>query len=683
MAPTHVSPALEILAALIIAAAFTAFAVALFRRIRLLTVGRPENRREAPLQRFLGMAGRVFGQLLVVRRVAGIFHFFIFWGFVVLLLANLQFLGEAVWRDFKIPLVTGTAWYGFLFDVFVVLVIAAVLAAAGRRVFFRPPGPTNNFGAFFILFLIFGLMATDLICEGYRVATAREARITSITPAWCGYAVSWALSWPRWAPASAAAGRLITKAGLVGSAGWPLYAFSWWAHLIFLLTFLVYIPLSKHLHLLFCPVNEFFRDLGPRGRLKDCDVSDDNADHFGIIRCDEFTWRQLLDFYACVECGRCQDNCPAFNTGKPLSPKKVIQDLKHNFLAEAPRLLRAKPRPAAVKEEGKGLAGEVVTDDELWSCTTCGACVEHCPLAVEHINKIVDLRRDLTLNEGRVPHELNAAMNGVERNNNPYGLPSAERVKWAEGSDVPTFGAGATAEWCLWVSCLGAYDDRGRRQVAAFVKLLQAAGVSFATLGEEEGCCAEAFRRLGHEYLYKAKLEENAQAFQKYGIRKILTTCPHCFNTFKNEYGALGYEVEVRHHSEFLRDLIREGKLKINAQTAGRIAFHDSCYLGRYNGVYEAPRALVRAAGGTLVEFNKNRRSAFCCGAGGGRMWLEEKLGTRINHERAKQALATGADTVAVACAYCLTMLDDAVKDLGANVAVKDVAELLAAHLAA
>ncbi len=272
-------------------------------------------------------------------------------------------------------------------------------------------------------------------------------------------------------------------------------------------------------------------------------------------------------------------------------------------------------------------------------------------------------------------------MNGVERNNNPYGLPSSERTKWAEGLDVPTFGKGAEAEYCFWVSCLGSYDDRGQRIARATVKLLNAAGVSYAILGEEEGCCAEAFRRLGHEYLYKMKLEENAATFARYDIKKSITACPHCYNTFEHEYAALGCELEVHHHTEFLLGLINGGKLKLQAALQGAVAYHDPCYLGRYNAMYAAPRALVRAAGGELAEFDKRRAYAFCCGAGGGRMWLEETLGKRINVERAEQALATGAPTVAVACAYCLTMLDDGLKDLGADVPVKDVAELLAENL--
>ncbi len=469
---------------------------------------------------------------------------------------------------------------------------------------------------------------------------------------------------------------------MVGPKWFGLYAASWWLHLLTLLVFLVYIPISKHLHLLACPFNEFFRNLRPRGIVKDCDVEDEDADHFGVIRADDFTWRQLLDFYACVECGRCQDYCPAFNTDKPLSPKKVIQDLKHDFMAHG-LAIRKLAREGAVKEEGVGLAANVVSEDELWACTTCGACLEHCPISVEHVDKIIDLRRDLVLNEGRVPHELNAAMNGVERNNNPFGLPSGDRMKWADGLDVPVFARGAQADYCLWVSCLGCYDERGSRVARALVKLLGAAGVSYATLGEEEGCCAEAFRRLGHEYLYKMKLEENAAAFARYGVKRIITACPHCYNTFKNEYATLGCELEVHHHAAFLLELVKAGRLNVDASALGAVAYHDSCYLGRYNGIYEAPRALARAAGADVVEFAKSRARAFCCGAGGGRMWLEETIGQRINVARAEQAVATGADAVAVACGYCLTMLDDGLKDINAGIPVKDVAELLAEGLAA
>ncbi len=657
MAPTHGSAALEALAGLLVAVAFILFAYACVKRILMLTAGRPENRFDRPGARFVELIKLVFGQTLVLRKpTIGLAHFFIFWGFVVLVVANLVFMVESFWEGFDVPYVTGAAWYHLIFDVFVVLVIVGVAAAFLRRVIFRPPGPTGGFGAYFILFLIFALMATDLINEGYLLASSGHR--------------------PWYMPAGSATASLFAAAGWAGPAWFGLFAASWWVHLLSLLVFLVYIPTSKHLHLIAGPFNEFFRNLKPRGIVKDCDVEDDEADHFGVVRADEFSWRQLLDFYSCVECGRCQDNCPAFNTDKPLSPKKFVIDLKHDFMRYGLKIVKlAKTRPE--KEEGVGLAGPVVSDDELWACTTCGACVEHCPISVEHVDKVIDLRRDLVLNEGRIPHELNAAMNGVERNNNPYGLPSGERVRWANGLDVPVFAKGARAEYCLWVSCLGSYDDRGQRVAKAMVKLLDAAGVSYAVLGEEEGCCAEAFRRLGHEYLYKMKLEENAATFAQYGIKKLITTCPHCYNTFKHEYAALGCQLDVYHHAEFLLSLIEAGKLKVQAE-ARAVAYHDSCYLGRYNNIYDAPRALVRAAAGEPLEFDKKHAYGFCCGAGGGRMWLEETIGKRINVERAEQARATGASTVAVACAYCLTMLDDGLKDLNADVPVKDVAELIA-----
>jgi Fe-S oxidoreductase len=658
MAPTHGNPTLQAIVAVLNAAALIVFFAVILQRFLTLTAGRRENRFDRLGKRIGLVISRVFGQSQVLRRPAiGLAHAAIFWGFLVLAAASVKFLGEGVRGGFEIPGVTDAAWYHFFFDVFVVLALLGVLYAAFRRLVLRPKGPTTSAGAYFILFLIFGLMFTDLVAEGYRAGT------------------SGVLTWGM--PFASATGALLAWLGLVGASWAGLFAASWWCHFGLMLTFRVYVPLSRLLHIFAAPCNVFFADLGPRGLLKDCDVEDESADHFGVVRADEFTWRQLLDFYSCMECGRCQDNCPAFNTDKPLSPKKVVVDLKRDFMHYGLKIVKLAKTPA-VKEEGVGLAGPVVGDDELWACTTCMACVEHCPVSVEHVNKIIDLRRDLVLNEGRVPHELNAAMNGVERNNNPYGLPSSERMKWANGLEVPAFGKGAQAEYCLWVSCLGSYDDRGQRVAKAMVKLLGAAGVPYAVLGEEEGCCAEAFRRLGHEYLYKMKLEENAATFAQYGIKKLITTCPHCYNTFKHEYAALGCELEVYHHTEFLLNLIEEEKLTVQAGAPGAVAYHDSCYLGRYNGLYEEPRALLAAAGAEPLEFEKHRAYAFCCGAGGGRMWLEETLGKRINVARAEQAQETGCEAVAVACAYCLTMLDDGLKDLGADVTVKDVAELLA-----
>jgi Fe-S oxidoreductase len=662
MAPTHDNPTLQAIVAVLNAAALVAFFAIIFHRFWMLTAGKRENRFDRLGERLGFLFSRVLGQSQVLRRPAiGLAHVAIFWGFLVIAAASVKFLGEGVRPGFEIPGVTDAAWYRLLYDLFVVLALLGVLYAAFRRLILRPPGPTSSASAYFILFFIFGLMLTDLVAEGYHAATHGVR--------------SWAL------PGASATGALFVSLGLVGASGYALFAASWWCHLGLMLTFRVYVPLSKLLHLFAAPANVFFADLGPRGRLKDCDVEDEEADHFGVVRADEFTWRQLLDFYSCMECGRCQDNCPAFNTDKPLSPKKVISDLKADFMHYGLKIVKLAKTPA-VKEEGVGLAGNVVGDDELWACTTCMACVEHCPVSVEHVNKIVDLRRDLVLNEGRIPHELNTAMNGVERNNNPYGLPSSDRLRWANGLEVPVFATGAQAEYCVWVSCLGSYDDRGQRVASALVKLLNAAGVSYAVLGEEEGCCAEAFRRLGHEYLYKMKLEENVAAFEQYGVKKLITSCPHCYNTFKYEYASLGCELEVFHHAEFLLGLAEAGRLPLNGGEGEKaVAYHDSCYLGRYNGLYEEPRALLAAAGAEPLELEKNRAHAFCCGAGGGRMWLEETIGKRINVERAEQAVAAGASTVAVACAYCLTMLDDGLKDLDAGVPVKDVAEVVAERL--
>lgn len=658
MPPTLGNPGLIALAAALNVASLLAFAALMLYRAWALTAGKRESRFDRPGTRVRLVITRVFGQSLVLRRpVMGLAHVAIFWGFLILAASSIQFLGEGVRPGFAIPYLMEAPWYRFLFDLFAALALLATLYAAFRRAVLRPRALTSPWGTYFVLFLIFGLMLTDLVSEGYRVASSG--------------------GWVWTSPVSSAVAVVLAAAGAVGAGAYAVFAASWWAHFLLMVAFRVAVPLSRLLHLFAAPFNVFFADLGPRGLLKDCDVENDEADHFGVVRADEFTWRQLLDFYSCMECGRCQDNCPAFNTDKPLSPKKVVVDLKRDFMAYGLKIVKLAKTPP-VKEEGVGLAGNVISDDELWACTTCFACVEHCPVSVEHVNKIIDLRRDLVLNEGRVPHELNAAMNGVERNNNPYGLPSSERAKWANGLDVPVFGKGAQAEYCLWVSCLGSYDDRGQRVAKATVKLLNAAGVSYAILGEEEGCCAEAFRRLGHEYLYKMKLEENVATFARYGITKIITSCPHCYNTFKHEYKSLGCELTVYHHAEFVAGLITDGRLKARGTAPGRVAYHDSCYLGRYNNIYEAPRALLRAAGAEPLEFDKNRAHAFCCGAGGGRMWLEETLGKRINVERAEQALAAGAPAVAVACAYCLTMLDDGLKDLNADVPVKDVAELLA-----
>jgi Fe-S oxidoreductase len=445
------------------------------------------------------------------------------------------------------------------------------------------------------------------------------------------------------------------------------------------LGFLVYIPFSKHLHILGAIPNVFFRRFRPVGELTKMNLEDENAESFGVGKVEEFTWKQLLDLYACTECGRCSENCPANLTGKPLSPKETIHHLKKHLEAKGKLMLAAQATPGAELE--RALIGEVCFHDEIWSCTTCGNCMEHCPVFIEHIDKYVDMRRYLVLTESKFPPEVQTVFRNWETNSNPWGMGFATRGDWAGGLEVKTLAEDPNVEYLFYVGCSGSFDDRGKKIAAATVKLLNRAGVSFGILGVEERCCGETARRIGNEYLFQTMATELAGIINGYGVKKIITTCPHGYNCLKNEYPQFGGVWEVHHHSEFLAGLLREGRLKPMRVLDRRLVFHDSCYLGRYNGLYEEPRALLRSIPGLQrFDMDRSRAKSFCCGAGGGRMWMEEKLGhMKINDARTEQALSLDPELIAVCCPFCTTMFEDGIKarDMQEKVKVYDVAELL------
>jgi Fe-S oxidoreductase len=666
MLPTEGNLIARIVACALLGLSVILFAWAFLSRLRLVFLGRWENRFDDLRTRFRDFFSFVFAQTRVVREpFAGFVHFFIFWGFIAVAVNNLVFMVAPAWPAFYIPFVSGTAWYALVFDVFVVVVLVAVLLATFRRVVLRPPGPTSGFGAYLILFLIGGLMFTDLVNEGWLISSGAETELA------------------RWMPAGLVAASVYDVLGLGGTAaGFYVYVASWWAHLLMLLGFLVYIPISKHMHLLVCPGNEFFHQLDSPGRVADCEIDDESLEHFGVTRMDEFNWKDLLDLLACVECGRCQDNCPAFNTDKPLSPKEVIVGLRHVLFDDGRRIKKLKGRYDEENIESLVDRDEGLSYDSIWACTNCGACVEHCPISIEHVDKIIGIRRSMVLNEGRLPQEVGPTITGVVRRNNPWNLSEKDRLNWAKGLEVPTVADKPNAEYLYWVGCISSFDERSTKVARAFATLMNKAGFDYAVLGTEEGCCAESFRRIGAEDLFKEKNAANIEKFKEYGVKKVVTTCPHCYNTFKNEYPGLGFEFdEVVHHTDLLAGFIADGRLKPEKRVDMAVTFHDSCFLGRFNDIYETPRDIIRAIpGATLQEMEKNYSKSFCCGAGGGRMWMEEDIGERINLDRARQALATEPDCIAAGCAYCMNMFDDALKEEGVEEAVKfmDVAELLA-----
>jgi Fe-S oxidoreductase len=433
------------------------------------------------------------------------------------------------------------------------------------------------------------------------------------------------------------------------------------------------------MHILTAIPNCFFRSLDKVTTQQREEFKKGNA--FGVEHVDQFRWNDLFDSYSCTECGRCNDVCPATNTKKPLNPRLVIHDIKVNLINNGPLLIKGKkPKMPLIGSKGEGS----VSEDAIWDCTTCRACMEVCPVFIEHVPKLVDMRRYLVETKADFPEELLNFFENIENRSNPWGIAPPERVKWCSGIKAKPFEAGKT-EYLYYVGCAGAFDSRSIQISLAMAKILDAAGVSWGILGTDEPCCGDSVRRLGNEYLFDRMVRQNIQLFQQRGVKKIIVSCPHGYSTFKNDYRQYGAEFEVIHYTEFINKLIKEGRLNVNATDGlGKVVFHDSCYLGRYNDIYEAPRQVIASVSGKKpAEMDRHRSNSFCCGAGGGRMWLEESRGERINIARVREALKENPDTICSSCPYCLVMFEDGLKDEGAMDRVKalDLAEIVARAL--
>jgi Fe-S oxidoreductase len=451
-----------------------------------------------------------------------------------------------------------------------------------------------------------------------------------------------------------------------------------WAHWLTVVLVLILIPYTRYIHIIASVFNGILRNPQRMGTLKSIDL--EKAESFGAAKIDSLSWKQNLDLYSCVVCGNCQELCPAYATGKPLNPKKVIQDLKKQLLKVGPVILKAKAKGGeAPADINVTLAGNIVTEDEIWACTTCGACDNVCPVWVDHIDKLVDLRRNLILEQSAMPDTAKVALESIEKRGHPWRGTTMTRTDWTQGLNIKTMSENANVDILFWVGCTEALENRSVRIAQAFARVMQQAGINFGILGTEESCCGDPARRLGNEYLFQMQAQRNIEVLKGYNVKKIVAACPHCYNTLKNEYPQFGGNFEVIHHTEFIGNLIKEGKLQINKGGYGKITYHDSCYLGRHNEIYQPPRQVLKSLPDIkLVEMENNKKRGFCCGGGGGQMWLEERIGTRISENRMDQIIATRADTVATACPYCLQMFDDAIKAKQVEVKVKDIAEIIA-----
>ena len=650
--------------------ALIAVALVLFARrvsvlVRLMLKGKADMRWDRVPARLARVIVFVVGQARLIGGDfwPGLMHATIFWGFIILTLGTLEFFGKGVTESFSLPFLSDTPAYLVLEDLFSVAVIAAVGYAAFRRLVTKPRRLTLSPEGLVILLLIFGLMVTDLSADACRILLAPAP-----TDPW------------------QFAGRALASifAGLPRGAVQGLFHVSWWLHAVLLLGFLVWLPYSKHLHVLAAPFNVFFAPLTPKGQFRTVDL--ENAETFGVGAVTEFTWKDLFDLYNCTECGRCTSRCPANMSGKQLDPKMLILNLQEHLLDSAPRLLGEGGNGSGAHGAGEQpMVGGVITDNVLWACTMCRWCVDACPVFIEHVPKIVDMRRWLVLTESRFPPELQPAFRNLETNGNPWQMSWQTRTDWARDLGVRTMGDVNEAEYLYWVGCYGSFDERNKKVARAFVKLLQAAEVDFAILGNEEKCTGEPARRLGHEYLYQTLAQGNIETLKRYRFQTIVTACPHCFNTIRNEYPDFDGHFRVMHHSQLLDELVRAGRLRVAQDGSERITYHDACNLGRYNDVYDEPRRVLASATRTeLAEMRLNRSRGFCCGGGGGRVWMEEHEGRRVNQLRVEQAMEVNPDILASACPFCLTMFEDGVKakEVADKIKTRDIAEILAERLA-
>ena len=695
------------------------FSRTMYVRIRLLMAARPERRWDLVAERAKKLLTIGIGQQKMFKEPAsGLLHAFTFWGFMILGVRTTQLFVHAFAPGFTIgPL---QAPYDFVRDITEAIVLVAILGFFWRRLVVRPKRIAYSGEALLILGFIGGLMVTDFLYDALHVA---------------GFAKQFGaehLSELDHAPIAGMLGHALYGTGLNGVWLQQLGEVNYWIHLAIVLTFLNLLPLSKHFHVITSLPNVFLSKLEPKGALSfvdDIEKKLENEEPLGLAKTEDLSWKQVLDLYTCTECGRCEVNCPAWQTGKPLNPKMIILDIRDYVYGDSARIIAKKSdksaETGAIATSGEVSAKEVqdaeatlpklvatVNLDAIWACTTCRSCSEQCPVMIEHVDKIIDIRRHMVMTRNEFPKELETTLKNLETKSNPWGMAAGKRADWAKGLDIPTLQENPNPEWLYFVGCAGSFDDRAKKITIATTQILKEAGVSFAIIGKKEKCSGDPARRIGQEYLFQEQAKENIATMQEGGVRKIITSCPHCFNTIKNEYPQLGGKFEVVHHSQLIDKLLQEDKFQFKPAEKQKIVYHDSCYIGRYNDEYSAPRNVLNALPGVeLVEMERSKKLGMCCGAGGARMFMEEKIGKRVNHLRVEQAadalgipvLGNAGQGVEVAalslsgtpaqkptvdqspiiassCPFCMTMLSDGVKDkeLVDTVRTKDIAELVA-----
>ncbi|MGX4200057.1 heterodisulfide reductase-related iron-sulfur binding cluster [Bacillus sp. JK74] len=677
--------------------AVNAYAVYLFiylirTRIAYIKLGQREEFDKRLKERLHKIWVNVFGQKKLLKdKKSGIIHVLFFYGFILVQFGAIDFILKGLLPDRHLPFGPLYPAFTFFQEIVTFLILIAVVWAFYRRYIEKLVRLKRGFKAGLVLLFIGGLMVTVLLGNAMNLL-------------WHDHSLSWT--------EPIASSIAFVLEGLSAPAAAAVFYVSWWLHLLFLLSFLVYVPQSKHAHLIAGPANVFLSRLDSKGKLEKIDFTDETKESYGVGKIEDFRRSQLVDLYACVECGRCTNMCPASGTGKMLSPMDLILKLRDHLTEKgaavtskspwvpAPVFQHTKANQLAAASSGGGsreaaaaidynpsLIGEVITEEEIWACTTCRNCEDQCPVMNEHVDKIIDLRRYLVLTEGKMDSDAQRAMTSIERQGNPWGLNRKERENWREQADteIPTVKEmkkqDKEFDYLFWVGSMGSYDNRSQKIAVSFAKLLNEAGVSFAILGNKEKNSGDTPRRLGNEFLFQELAEHNIGEFEKHGIKKIVTIDPHAYNMFKNEYPDFGFRAEVYHHTELLAELVSQGKLKPLHPVNETITFHDSCYLGRYNEVYEPPRAILKAIPGVqLKEMERSRENGMCCGAGGGLMWMEEETGARINTARTEQALSVSPTVISSGCPYCLTMLGDGTKAKEAEDAIGtyDVSELLA-----